>query len=811
LFVVAERPSKLEDISGKPFYSQLGQRVRQILAAQYNGPVSYEYAVKCATGIKKVTDQHINACRPYTARSYHRAAPKRIICFGSEAAFSVLGRRISSAHVRRAYGWANGEFGPVPVFVLPGLRPGLFDNRFHRAALEEDIAWALKLNPEPWFTDSMTCLVETPEDSKKAIKRLSKCPHVTYDVETYGRMHNADFKITAATFKGVGADKSYTWTEEALRNGECRAQLKKYLVRASAVTQNGKYDDRSCVLTFGVAPEVHYDTRLGRKLLEPMALAKLEILAETVGMGGHKKEAAAKNAAIKKELNRLAFPLGELTKTGKKRPPPAPPKLDVPERVLKDLRLGIEPEAYMFGYLDPKTRYRYNARDVWSTEAVFLQDAPRLLAHPTISRVWNLVVRDASKAVRRIEHWGIPVDRQAINNLSAYCLKGLDDLSAKMRQYTDINPASPIQLSKFLYDELGLPCKFTTPSGARSTDEAALEHLKTKHPYVSLLLENRKLAKFNSTYAMGIMRRLCDDGRVHASFLLDGAETGRLSSQEPNLQNIPRAKGSVLGTMARNCFVASHQDWELLELDFSQLELRIAAMLSGDKAMIEDFRNGIDIHMNGATVCCEVVWKIPRAKWDDMTKDERDPYRSQIKTTIFGKLYGKTDRGLAAEFGVHESVVHKINKLIWGRYNVLDAYMEGLKREAARTGVSRTWWAGDYARERPLWDIADRDDGRRAHAQNAAGNGPVQGTAAEFMTASLSPIVQWIDDNCIPAELVSVVHDSVILNVHKAYTRDTCSAVDAIMRSHDSKGVPLKTDAKRGPAWGSMEDYKVAA
>lgn len=815
VLVIGEKPSRLEDTAGKVFYGQHNLRVRRLFQDHHKGPVYYDNAIRCGTGVKKIVDKQIIACRPYTARAHLKARPQRIICLGTEAAFSVLGRRISTVQVRKAYGWAwldDDSKEPIPVFILPNARMA-FSNPFSARAFEEDLKWALSAKVHPWFLNAVTYLVKTKEDAIKAAKRLRKCEWYTYDVETFGRMGNRNFRVESATFLADDKDRSYTWTREALNDEGARDELRKLLrnTKLRAATQNGKYDDRAMMVFLGAAPEVYYDTRLGRKLLEPGASASLEKLAETVGMGGHKEEAEGSTKAICKELRRLAFPLPLLTPKGNKRKPPAPPKFPVDQRVLKELQAGAEPMAFAFGYMPPSTLYRYNARDVWSTREVCIQDTQVLMEHPTISRAWKLVVRDANKAVRKIEHWGIPVDKQAVINLASYCDKNLVDLEGKMRKHTDINPASPQQLAKYLYNELDLPCSKTTESGARSTDEEALENLKNRHPYVNLLLEHRKLSKFAGTYARGMLPHIRDDGRIHASFLLDGTETGRLSSQEPNLQNIPRAKGSLLGTMARNCFVAGHPDWELLELDFSQLELRIAAMLSGDEEMIKDFKNGIDIHMFAATEACELIWGIKRKTWDKMTNEERDPYRSQIKTTIFGKLYGKFDAGLAAEFGCAVSLVSKMNQLIWGRYKRVEAFMLECTREARKTGVSWTWWDGGRARVRPIWGIADQDPKRRAHYERTAGNGPVQGTASEFMTASLMPIVQYLEEDAVPAELVSVIHDAVLFNVHKSATAEVRHQVDRIMTGHNSLGVPLKTDAKVGPAWGAMSAFKEAA
>ncbi len=811
VLIVGEKPTRLEDTAGKPFYGQHHQRVREMVKKWAREEVSYDYALKCAAGAKKIKPKNVEACRSYLAHTFEHVAPSRVIVLGPEAAFAVLGRRVQGLQVRRAYGWTTNCLGDhIPVFVMT-LPDIAFQNPFSRKDFESDLQWALSVNVEPWFVDTYTKLVETRKHARIAARSLLSESWITYDVETFGRVGNKDFRIESLTVLGHG-NTSFTWTREALQDPRCVEPLKVVFEEVPIATQNGKYDDRSAQAKLGLVCEhIFYDTRLGHKLLYPDLSAKLDVLAEMVGMGGHKQEAGAETKKIKAELNRQAFPLSEFTPKGNRRKI-KPPAFYVPPSVLKQLQSGEEPDAFMFGFLEPKTLYRYNARDVFSTREVTDLEKPVLEEHPTIHRAWKYVVRDANKAVRYIENWGFPVDRTAVMALASRCDTRLKEIEISMRKHTDINPASPVQLAKYLYDELGLPSYKQTDSGARSTDEESLSRIASKHPYVALLLEHRKLSKFSGTYAHGLLRHIRDDGRVHGSFLLDGAGTGRLSSQEPNLQNIPRAKGSELGKMARDCFV-SRPGWVLLEADYSQLELRVAAFLSGDTEMIADFQKGIDIHSNGARLCCEVAWKIPRAKWDKMTKDEQDPYRSQVKSIIFGKLYGKFDKSLAAEFGVSVNVVTQINRMIWGRYKKLEEFMERCIRESRKTGTAWTWWDGARSRVRPIPKILDQDPGMRAHYERTAGNTSVQGSAADFCTASLHPIVQWLltDKRMIgKGELVSTVHDAVILHVKEATLDHASKNLARIMTSHNSNGVPLVVDQKWGYAWGSMQNLEAA-
>lgn len=817
VLVIGEKPSKLEETAGESFYGQASSSFVRLLGELYSGPVSYDYAIRCATTLpmRKITEKrHVAPCRTYLAHTLSKAEPERIIVLGTHAALSVLGRSVNASTIRRAYGWIQNELGdPIPVFVLPNLYQA-FSNPFAAKDLREDLKWALTATVYPWFLQAVTNLVSTGADARVAAEALKGAAWITYDVETHGVMYESDFRIETITLLGDSAAESYTWTRHAMRNSpRARKILSRILSskKVKLVGQNVKYDDQSVECDLGVStPVPHFDTRLGRKLLEPEVDARLETLAEGVGMGGHKLEAKKALDLVRRELNRLAHPKEGLTKTGKVRKI-APPKFDVPASTLGKIALGAKPDTFAYGYLPNKLLYRYNARDVFSTREVCVSQYYRLSEHPTISRAWTHVVKDANWAVRYLEYWGFAVDRKAVENLSQYCEHELALLDTQMRQYTDINPRSPQQLAAFLYDELGLPVQRTTDSGSRSTDEEALEAIKHKHPYVDLLLQSRKLEKFAGTYGRGLMKHIREDGRVHPSILIDGAGTGRLSARGPNIQNIPRAKGSKLGKMARDCFTASSPEHVLIEADYSQLELRIAAMLSGDKEMINDFKNGLDIHSNGARECCEAAWKIPRAKWDKMTPDERDPYRSQIKTTIFGKLYGKTDAGLAREFGVPVSVVVAINQKIWGRYRRLDQFMAECTREARKTGQSWTWWDGARSRVRPIQRIADKEKSVREHYERTAGNTPIQGTASDFATASLAPLVRWIKRNNLPIKVVAVIHDAIILDAHKSVKTRAARKLREVMLSHNSGDVPLNVDMKHGYSFGSMEKYEEEA
>lgn len=818
LLVIMDAPGRIDDQVGRGYRGGPGKFVAEMVQRHWDGPIAFDYAIRCAPR-SEVKDKHIAACRPYLSEVFRNAVrPTRVLTVGSVATTAFLGHRPPLAQARRSYGFAFDALDePVPVFMLPSPIPAM-KNRLIRADFEADLKWAMTADvPEPEY-DGFTYLVTTREESRKAVADLAKSEWFSYDTETFDRMGNPTFRIEALSCWAVDKPYGYTWTRDILhalhRDDELRDLVRLLGDRGvGKSTQNGKYDDRAAFVYMGVEVRGHrIDTRLVRKLLEPEASAKLDVLSYLVGQGGHKEEAGEALAVVRKELNRLANPPSPLTPKGNPRKI-KPPAFEVEPHVLQAIRDGEDNMAFAFGYVEPDLLYRYNARDAFVTMRCTQVLEEELERNPQIKRVWTELTSKTNRAVRFMEHWGIGCDRTAVEHFSAYCQTKLAAAQAVLDKYAPgLNPNSTPQVRALLFDKLKLRGSKLTKSGALSTDGEVLESLRHRHPVVDALVTSRKYTKLDGTYARGMLIHIREDGRIHPSILIDGARTGRFSCTDPNLQNIPRAEGGpedVDAAMARNCFV-SDEGWTLLELDYSQIELRVAAMLSGDPVMIADYKAGIDLHMNNATMSAQVAWNIPADKWDAMSKKERSPYRSKIKSATFAKLYGKTIRALAREWGVSVDEVERIDKIIWGRYKVLDRWTREQISRARKTGYVETWWDGQPALRRWLPSIGDPDEMVRKGGENEAVNTPVQGTAANFMTKSLPLILDWIAEEAVPARLVLTVHDSVMLEVRDKYVALVAREVRRIMLSHNSQGVPLEVEAKTGKAWGSMKDFVIS-
>lgn len=253
--------------------------------------------------------------------------------------------------------------------------------------------------------------------------------------------------------------------------------------------------------------------------------------------------------------------------------------------------------------------------------------------------------------------------------------------------------------------------------------------------------------------------------------------------------------------MARDCF-AARPGFTILECDYSQLELRIAAALSGDPEMRGIFEAGVDYHLRTAQLVSQTAWGIP-------PEQVEDKHRSQAKGFNFGLLYGQGDSALAQNIGCTVQQAGRIREAILGKFSVLARWIQEMLQYATKNGHAWTWWDGHRARRRPLWRIADDNDAGASVARNSAHNTPIQGTASDFCIASLIECVRWIEGDNLEndVKLCLPVHDALLFEVRADMLPEVHANVMRIMQSWNSNGVPLIADAKAGPSWGSLEKY----
>lgn len=790
LLVVGGSPVK---DAARPFASRSGAYVRKIISQFWNGPVVFDYAIKCPAPAKaqsKDAQKPMKECRPFLASVVGAAKPQRVLSLGPWAAQALVGRALDMESVRRGYGWIKGD---VPVFFAHDpLR--VLENKFMRKRFEGDLRWALTVDrPTPRHLDGgVVHVVENADDATRALEVLSEFDELLFDVETAGIPHGEDFTVLCAGLAPV--DKletdAWVWSARALRDPDARGVMQALLSTKKISGSNLKYDMIAAEQCLDVViPKVEFDTQLVRKLAEPTCKGRLEYAVELVGMGGSKEETKTALRVAKAAARRKKWREGDK------------PHDHWCVQAIKNGTPGGSADNYSYGLLSDDMLHRYNGRDVVSsaTAALLLKERTEATA-PGEMKLWNGLLQGAVPSFKRIEMTGFNADRQAFEAFAAHLKIGLDDLRQQFKAYgKDFNPNSVAQIRKILFEDLRLPKLELKESGVASTEAAVLEKMRGMHPFVDQVLEYRKLEKMDGTYATGMMAHILSDGRIHPTFRLDGTETMRISSENPNGQNIPRAE-TIEGRMARNGFIAS-PGRIIVELDQSQIELRVAAGMSGDPHMIDIFKSGQDYHMRTAQLVSQLAWRIAE---DAVT----EWHRSYCKTINFGLLYGKTDVGLAQQLGCSVPEAAALRAAILGKFKKLAEMIKHLLYMVRRNGQIEIPWMDGAVHVRPLLEAGSHDKWKVSNAENAAVNSPIQGRAAMYTVASIPLIHAWIDDNKVPAQIVNTVHDSILLDVEPDAIDETVIACKGIMTSFDCWGVPLVADCKAGPSWGALRKIK---
>jgi len=397
-----------------------------------------------------------------------------------------------------------------------------------------------------------------------------------------------------------------------------------------------------------------------------------------------------------------------------------------------------------------------------------------------------------------MEQRGIEVDRSFLTRLG----KELGERIAKTEKMIyemvgeEINLNSPRQLEEILFDKLKLSSFKRTPTRQRSTDESVLKKLKGSHPVIEKILKYRWLFKLKSTYVDSILERLGADGRVHPTFNQARTATGRLSCQDPNLQNIPRGgRGGYLGMEenVRKAFIAP-EGYKLLSADYSQIELRLVAHFSKDERLLASFEKDQDIHTATAA-------RIFNCFVGDVTPNQRHV----AKTVNFGVIYGMSAYGLSEELGIDQHRAKRFIDQYFNQYPRVKKFGEEKIEEARRYGFVKTLWG----RKRNIPDINSPRDYIRSGAERMAVNHPVQGTAADLIKKAMVEIADLLTKfnsrSKNRSSLILQIHDELLFEVPQDQVRELAKKVKGVMESVADLAVPLKVDLTVGDNWGEMK------
>ncbi len=411
---------------------------------------------------------------------------------------------------------------------------------------------------------------------------------------------------------------------------------------------------------------------------------------------------------------------------------------------------------------------------------------PKLEAEPKLRRLYEEIEIPLVPVLVRIERNGVKVDRDALAALS-------DELSRRMKEIArqvfciageEFNLASPKQIQQVLYEKLGLPVIKKTPKGQPSTSEEVLQQLAEEYELPQLILRYRGLSKLKSTYTDRLPEQIHPvTGRVHTSYHQAVTATGRLSSSDPNLQNIPIRSDE--GRRIRRAFVAE-KGCKLVAADYSQIELRIMAHLSQDENLLSAFARGADIHRATAA-------EIFGVGLQEVTPAQR----RSAKAINFGLIYGMSAFGLARQLGIGREEAQTYIETYFERYPGVRAYMERTKHLAHEQGYVETL----FGRRLYLPELKSRNPQRRQYAERTAINAPMQGSAADIIKRAMISVDAWIRENGRGVKMIMQVHDELVFEIDEPGVKASIKEIESRMRGAAVLSVPLEVDVGVGDNW----------
>ena len=429
---------------------------------------------------------------------------------------------------------------------------------------------------------------------------------------------------------------------------------------------------------------------------------------------------------------------------------------------------------------------RWLGQEYAGTEAVWLlyPVLRRKLEELNMQELYERIEMPLCMVLSDMEQAGFYVDRTALYEFGESLNGDIERLQESIWQHAGhaFNINSPKQLGEVLFEELMLPSGKKTKTGW-STNADVMEKLRGKHPIVDEVLEYRTLTKLKSTYADGLLKVIEEDGRIRSSFQMTVTATGRLSSTEPNLQNIPVRK--KLGAQIRRMFVAG-PDMVLVDADYSQIELRLLAHISGDEAMREAFLSGEDFH----TVTASKVFNVP-------LEEVTPTLRSRAKAVNFGIVYGISAFSLAQDIGVFPNEAKAYMDAYLSKYHGVRDYMERIKEKAKADGYVETL----FHRRRYLPELKSANFNVRAFGERVALNMPVQGTAADVIKLAMVNVHRRLKEEKLAARLILQVHDELIVECPEAEAGQVQRLLEQEMENAVHYSVPLIAEAHIGHSW----------
>lgn len=439
-----------------------------------------------------------------------------------------------------------------------------------------------------------------------------------------------------------------------------------------------------------------------------------------------------------------------------------------------------------FNQVDLEQAAPYAAEDADITLKLHEHLWDELQKTPSLKSVYEDIEQPLVPVLLGMEESGVLLDRSMLKKQSGALAETMAALEALAHEHAGgpFNLGSPKQLQEILFGELGLPVLRKTPKGQPSTAEDVLQDLADGYDLPRIILEYRSVSKLKSTYTDKLPLQISETtGRIHTSYHQAVAATGRLSSTDPNLQNIPIRTPE--GRKIRQAFVPA-DGTVLLAADYSQIELRIMAHLSGDKGLLAAFGDDRDVH---AATAAEVF----ELDMDAVTAD----HRRSAKAINFGLMYGMSAHGLGKQLGITRGQAQEYMDLYFDRYPGVKQFMDHIRDRARQEGYVET----EFGRRLYLPEINDRNVQRRQYAERSAINAPMQGTAADIIKRAMVTVQTWIEDSKAPATMIMQVHDELVFEVAENSIDSVREDIIALMSAAADLAVPLKVDAGVGSNW----------
>ncbi len=439
-----------------------------------------------------------------------------------------------------------------------------------------------------------------------------------------------------------------------------------------------------------------------------------------------------------------------------------------------------------FDEIPLETAAPYAAEDADVTLRLHEALWPRLTSKGRLQRLFEEVEVPLVPVLSRMERTGVVVDRDMLSRQSEELATRMVAIEAETRELAGeaFNLGSPKQIQRILFEKMELPVIAKTPKGQPSTAESVLQELALDYPLPKLILEYRGLSKLKSTYTDALPARINPStGRVHTSYHQAVAATGRLSSSEPNLQNIPVRTPE--GRRIRKAFIAP-PGYRLLAADYSQIELRIMAHLSNDERLLAAFESGLDIHRATAA---EVFNAVP----EEVTPEQR----RSAKAINFGLIYGMSAFGLARQLGIERDAAQAYVDLYFARYPGVKAFMDRTRAQARQVGYVETV----FGRRLYLPEINSRNAQRRQYAERTAINAPMQGTAADVIKRAMLRLDRWLCEDSADARMTMQVHDELVFEVQEDVLETAAETIQRHMSAAADLAVPLVVEVGVGGDW----------